>query len=100
MNKGKYIFVGGNPVGYGLAERAGFYEKWSSTDCCQSTAIRKDRTDGIYWSSSEYNNSNAGIANFNSNGNLNLNNNNKVNNYFRVRPVIAFLKRPINNRNK
>jgi|WetSurMetagenome_2_1015567.scaffolds.fasta_scaffold62270_2 hypothetical protein len=100
MNKGKYIFVGGNPVGYGLAERAGFYEKGSSTDCCQSTAIRKDRTDGIYWSSSEYSNSYAGIANFASDGYLYLSYNLKVSYYFRVRPVIAFLKRPINNKNK
>lgn len=100
MIKGKSIFVGGNPVGYGLAERAGFYEKGLSTDHCQSTMICKDKTDSIYWCSSEYTNNNAYDMNFNSNGNLNLNGNYNKNNNFRVRATIAFSKTPINNRNK
>jgi hypothetical protein len=98
MNKGKSIFVGGNPVGYGLAEKAGFYEKGLLTDYRQSTMIRKDKTDSIYWSSSEYNSNNACKFNYNS-SNVNFNNNNKTNtNYYRS--ILAFSKRSINNRNK
>jgi len=99
MNKGKYIFVGGNPVGYGLAERAGFYEKGSSTDCCQSTAIRKDKTDGKK-SSSEYNNNNNACIFYYNSSIVNYNANNKNNNSNYMRAVLAFFKIPINNKNK
>ena len=98
MNKGKYIFVGGNPVGYGLAERAGFLKKGYRQTTVRARRFVKTKQITFVWSSSEYNSNNAGNVNFNS-SNVNLNYNNKNNNNY-VRSVLAFSKTPINNRNK
>lgn len=88
--KGNKYFVGENPVGYGLPERAGFFMKKGyrqEVDSC------KGKTDNRYWSSSENSNNPANNA-YNLNmRNGNMNNDNK-NNDNAVRACLAFTLRP------
>lgn len=51
---------------------------------------RKDKTDNIYWSSSEFYNNPANNALYVNVNNGNVNNNNKNNRNSYVRPVLAF----------
>lgn len=97
INRGNEIFIGGNPVGYGLAERAGFLKKGYRQVAVRVRRLVMSIRITFNWSSSEYTNNNAYNANFNSNGNMNLNNNNKTNTYG-VRPVVAFLNKSSNNK--
>ncbi len=95
-DKGKHIFCGGNPVGQGLPERAGYsFKKGLSTGrlvlLVKTKLITTFFGNDNYWSSTENSNNsnNAWYVNFN-NGNVN-NNGNKNNNTYRVRPLLAFL---------
>lgn len=71
------IFVGGNPVGYGLPERAGLLKKgYRQASSTIETACKVDTDSNTsssnYWSSTENGNKNAFEVNFN-NGNVNNN---------------------------
>lgn len=85
---GANLFVGENPAGYGLPERAGFIKKGLSAGYPRAGQLAKHDTDSSR-SSSENDQNNAWDVNFND-GNGNVNNNNK-NNDDRARAVLASL---------
>ena len=100
INKGNEIFIGENPVGYGLAERAGFLKKGYRQVAVRVRRLVMSTRITWYWCSSERSGSYGCNMNFNNDGNLNLNFTTKTNTNSnnRVRSVFAFLNKPSNNK--
>ena len=92
INKGNEIFIGENPVGYGLAERAGFLKMGYRQVAVRVRRLVMSTRITWYWCSSERSGSCGCAMSFRYDGNLGLGFTPKpnTNSSNRVRSVFAF----------